>query len=522
MNIIDEINGAVEKYGSIRVRNPATTELHSRITKATSFLPVSVKIRERIYCITTGISEILTCKSCDNTVSFKGPQYGYAEFCSSKCSNSSEATRAKVRATNIARLGVDVPAKSKHVTTKIKNTNLARYGVKCTQQNQTIKSKSIQSMQHRFGCDHYTQTPDILEQRTSSYLRLYGVEHPRQLNMADGVLSQLSNGDWLKNEHHTQQKTPHQIAGELGTTFSTVCRWLDNNQIERIDHPHSGRSVGECQLVEFIESVCGSHIITSDRTIIAPKELDVVLPDLKIAIEYCGLYWHSDCHERISKTYHSDKMNACSEAGYRLITIFEDEWLHRRDVVEAKLRHILGVSVESRVYARQCNIRTVTTVQDKREFFNANHIQGYGPGSVTYALTHNGVDVAMVSYISKRNGVFELNRYATSAVVVGGFSRLLKHFIKNNECSSILTHADKRWSDGGVYFKSGFNCIRESDPGYWYIKQTYRIHRQQFMKKNLHKVLSDFDPNETEFENCDRHGIRRIWDCGQYTFEMVL
>ena len=38
----------------------------------------------------------------------------------------------------------------------------------------------------------------------------------------------------------------------------------------------------------------GIAYITNDRSVIPPKELDIYIPSLKIAIECNGCYWHSD------------------------------------------------------------------------------------------------------------------------------------------------------------------------------------------------------------------------------------
>ncbi|NDB85961.1 MAG: tandem-95 repeat protein, partial [Alphaproteobacteria bacterium] len=62
----------------------------------------------------------------------------------------------------------------------------------------------------------------------------------------------------------------------------------------------------------------------SDKKIIAPYELDIVIPSKKLAIEYCGLFWHSE-YNRPDPNYHANKLKLCGQQGYRLITIFEDE-----------------------------------------------------------------------------------------------------------------------------------------------------------------------------------------------------
>ena len=55
-----------------------------------------------------------------------------------------------------------------------------------------------------------------------------------------------------------------------------------------------------------------------------PAELDIYLPDLKIAFEVNGLYWHS-VNDRSNKTkdYHSRKSDAAIAVGIKLYHIWE-------------------------------------------------------------------------------------------------------------------------------------------------------------------------------------------------------
>ena len=85
-----------------------------------------------------------------------------------------------------------------------------------------------------------------------------------------------------------------------------------NNKIEQI-------------LVDKILEVYDKEIITHTRKVISPFELDIYLPDINLAIEYNGAYWHS-LEKGLSKNYHLDKSIICKNKNIRLIHIygFED------------------------------------------------------------------------------------------------------------------------------------------------------------------------------------------------------
>ena len=57
----------------------------------------------------------------------------------------------------------------------------------------------------------------------------------------------------------------------------------------------------------------------------------------------------------------------------RLITIFEDEWLHKKDQVKQFLKATLGV-FHTRVYARQCKVEQLDKMP--YDFLIQNHIKG--------------------------------------------------------------------------------------------------------------------------------------------------
>ena len=66
-------------------------------------------------------------------------------------------------------------------------------------------------------------------------------------------------------------------------------------------------------------------IIENDRIVIKPKELDIYLPELKLALEYNGEYWHK-IHEEKEPGYHKNKQKACEENGVKLIEVWENDW----------------------------------------------------------------------------------------------------------------------------------------------------------------------------------------------------
>jgi len=49
-------------------------------------------------------------------------------------------------------------------------------------------------------------------------------------------------------------------------------------------------SLQEAEVLEFVKSIYDGTIVENDRTVIHPKELDIYIPDKRLAIEFDGLY----------------------------------------------------------------------------------------------------------------------------------------------------------------------------------------------------------------------------------------
>ena len=284
----------------------------------------------------------------------------------------------------------------------------------------------------------------------------------------------------------------------------------------------SGSGVSNVELL-LREFLFNKNIIfnKNDKNRIKPYELDIVIPEKKIAIEYCGLYWHSELNGK-DKNYHLNKLNMCLEKGYRLITIFEDEWVYRKDILLSRLQNLLNSTLLNKVYARKCTINEISANQAKF-FCEQNHLQGYGSGSsIKLGAFYNEELVSVMTFskssIAKgsknKEGTWELHRFCSklNTRVIGIASKLLKYFERSYEWKELFSYADRRWSDGSLYEKIGFSLVGNTKPNYWYIKNKKRTHR--FALRKNKKDIKEL----TEWENRQLQGWDRIWDCGNLKY----
>jgi G:T-mismatch repair DNA endonuclease (very short patch repair protein) len=277
------------------------------------------------------------------------------------------------------------------------------------------------------------------------------------------------------------------------------------------------KSHQQADLAAFVSGL-GFEVRSNDRELLRPREIDVVVPDLKLAIEYHGLYWHGEARRRENRTNTAEKATALRALGWRLVVVFEDEWVHRRAAVETRLRAILG-RLEHRVGARKCSLVDLPTIE-ARQFMDATHLQGYGSGR-TVALRHDGAVVAAATFAEsnasrgrRADGLLELVRFAVKAgwSVPGAFQRLLG---AGRADRGVVTYADTRWSDGAVYSRAGFRLDGVSPPSYWYFtnRVNRRLHRYTLRKSVLLERFGG-DPVKTEWQLAQEAGYDRIWDLG--------
>ena len=283
----------------------------------------------------------------------------------------------------------------------------------------------------------------------------------------------------------------------------------------------NGTSVDENDLADFLaKHVVVLHNTTQNRQIIPPLELDIYVPSKKIAVEYDGIYWHSES-SYISKTYHLNKTLACEEKGIQLIHVFENEWKLKQGIVKSRLKDILGI-YDKTVYARKCTIKEVDN-EASRIFQEKNHLQGAVNAKVNLGLYFNEELISLMTFGKCRfdkKHEWEMLRFCSKLGyhVVGGAGKLLKHFEKTYQPKSLVSYADRRWSQGKLYKALGFKLDHISAPNYWYWKTLQLESRQKYQKHFLKEKLKIFDGAKSEVQNMRDNGYNRIFDCGNLVF----
>ena len=251
-------------------------------------------------------------------------------------------------------------------------------------------------------------------------------------------------------------------------------------------------------------------------------DIDIILPDKKIAFEYNGLYWHSEFVK--PKSHHRDKKVALSKLGYNLIHIWEDDWNNelKRKIIKNRILSILGNNIK--IYARDCKIREINA-KEAKEFIIRNHLMGYAGSSIKIGLFKNEELVSVSTFGLARNSIgkkggYELLRNCSKGgyTVIGGFSKMLKYFVQNYS-DNIFSYADTDWTDlnNSVYGNNGFTLVYHTNPSYFWVVEGKRKHRVMFQKHKL--IKKGAAPNLSESEIMHNEGFYRVYDSGNLKYE---
>jgi very-short-patch-repair endonuclease len=254
----------------------------------------------------------------------------------------------------------------------------------------------------------------------------------------------------------------------------------------------------------------------NDRIELDGKEIDLYIPSMKLGFEIDGLYWHSSKYK--SEMYHVEKQNLAREKGIRLIQFFEDEIEYKYDIVESMIKNKINANI-NKIFARKTTLKKISNLEYKN-FVIKNHIQGYYYAHIIYGLYYNNELISIMSFIKRKNNSYELLRYCSilNTQIVGGASKLLNYFINNIEFNELYTYANRRYSDGLLYEKIGFEKISENKLNYWYVNLSKKIrhHRLKYQKHKL--VALGYDINKTQDDIMNERKIYKIYDSGTITF----
>lgn len=290
-----------------------------------------------------------------------------------------------------------------------------------------------------------------------------------------------------------------------------------------------GTSILEQEVVAYIKSILPKdvEIKENDRKLISPKELDIYIPELSVAVEFNGLYWHSEANGK-SKNYHYNKWKQCKSKNVQLITVWEDDWLYRQEHVKSQLSTLLRTPYKQlSTHASKLSAKEVDKNKAK-EFYNSSYLKEFSSDSNYCALVNNEKDsiCALLTWKQADEKVVIIEDYCEKDSVVNGLEKLIHHILKrinNKNVENIIAHIDNSSVHGASFEKIGFMQVQSVKYNFSYVVKRERVHESHmsaaFFEGNQELVYdSDLTLEELKIKN----GITKLWDCGKIRYVLNL
>ena len=513
-----------------------------------------IPFKERVFLFLNNINSVPNCNNlnCNNKVKFRNSTIGYLKYCSNKCISSDPEIKKLKENKSFEKFGTKAPAQSQLVKNKMIKTNNEKWGANSPMCSEEIQEKSKQTLQKNWGVDNPNKSEELIQKRIESFksniesykvnykktsLERYGVDHPwKSKEIHDKTIEKFYESYRKRILEKIQDTKFEFVKFDKTETTNLIFKCPDCNSEFLINTQQfyfrrnsnisictncfpisENSSISQIELYNFIKSNYQGEILQNNKNIISPYEIDIFLPELNLAFEFNGVYWHS---EKFKKSdYHLNKFKLCEEKEIKLVNIWEDDWSIKREICESFVLNKLATS--KRIWARKCSIKEVDSKISKR-FLEDNHFQGDCKSSVRIGLYFEDKLVSLMTFSKLRlplggknkKDYWELTRFCNLNfhVIVGSASKILKYFIENYKPIEIQTYSDNLISSGDLYQKLGFTYQHTSKPGYWWVINGTRQHRFNWRKDKLKKLGADMSKSESQI--MEEMGHFKLYNAG--------
>lgn len=276
----------------------------------------------------------------------------------------SDVIKKKIAETNLLRYGSKTPSGNAKVRAKMHQTNLKRYGVKEYGASIECKEKSKKTCNERYGTDYYMLTKNFESIRkpfisTPEKYKSLTERNFKEILENDGMTDNYTYVEYDANvRKHILKCHSCNNTFEIGSLLYRKRMNYGHVICTNCNPINKPISIQEKELLDFIKSNYNGEIIHNDRSIIHPYELDIYLPDLRLAIEYNGNYWYANpkyySEDRminikgteylVSEIWKRDqrKLKYCNNKDITLITVWEDDWTNNKNKIKKLVKDFLA------------------------------------------------------------------------------------------------------------------------------------------------------------------------------------
>ena len=412
----------------------------------------------------------------------------------------SKEIRDKIHQTNLERYGVEEVLSSKEIQEKYKQTNLEKYGDKNVWGKNSSKREEIkQTNLERYGVEEVLSSKEIRDKIHQTNLERYGAKNPWQ------------SSEVIRRSRENAKKTNLERYGVEYFCQHEKCYKASGYRISKINR-------------DFYDKLVKNNIEAQLEYIIENSGFDLKVGNTLIEIN--PTYTHNSTFGatiRGSKKqatpidYHLNKTLFANKHNFHCMHIFD--WDDKDKIVEM-------LKSKQKIYARQTEIKQISKKLAK-QFLNKYHLQSSTQTcQYAYGLFFNDELVQVMTFGKPRYNKsyeYELLRLCTKPCVeiVGGASKLLKHFEEDLKPSSIISYCDLAKFSGKVYEQLDFKLYGISKPSkHWYNIQIKRHITDNLLRQRGFDQLhnTSYGKGTSNEQLMIEHGYVEIYDVGQATY----
>jgi hypothetical protein len=368
------------------------------------------------------------------------------------------------------------------------------------------------------GCNNTFSTCFTNYKRGKNRCYSCGIQDSRKIRRKPrtDILGMLASKKCILLSDITQYTTNHvynlKVQFSCGHIKKTNYKYIRNTKTGKCPDCSIIDSEGQNEVIEFIKSLGISNIVKNTREIIPPKELDIYLPDYKIAFEFNGLYFHSEIAGGYKKkTYHLDKWKRCRDKGIVLYTITDQEWLHQKNKIEAGLKSVLKKTTHvidaAECYVLEVDHSTATKFHDQTSI-NYNEMHGTHIG-----IWHNNELIACLSF----SDTIVLNySIKEDYIVTNGPQAAFAYYAELTGITTMTSSLRIEEPNLNILPSLGFTEVKHTRPNLsYYHKKYHTLHSPaELQQDKLPTLLPIFDPDISYLENLRVNKYDRYFDCG--------
>lgn len=205
----------------------------------------------------------------------------------------------------------------------------------------------------------------------------------------------------------------------------------------------------ELELKDYIETL--NIPFERNKQHIIKGEFDFYFPNNNLAIEFNGVWFHCDRFAKKEK-YHQNKFIGARDKGILLISVWEDDWNFKKDLVKTLVNSKLGIFTKT-IPLKDCTVKKNIPEEELKTFIDSNFIDGYSSQNSNYCLYYKDELVSAISLNGSSLVTYAKNR---NYKIKDDLALLTQEFFKDNPEEKLRAIINCDVEDYNEFIEAGF------------------------------------------------------------------